>query len=52
MVSATVTDDAQIIIATAHDMPHSPGMLATEHDSHHPVLPPARMTDDTAWPGR
>ncbi|MFF0018831.1 hypothetical protein [Streptomyces sp. NPDC005374] len=52
VVSATVADDAQIIIATAHDMPHSPGMLATEHDSHHPVIPHARMTDDTAWPGR
>ncbi|MFF5372841.1 hypothetical protein [Streptomyces sp. NPDC013187] len=46
IISATAAQDAQILVATAHDLPPTPGTVTTEHDSHHPVIPHARTTDN------
>ncbi|WP_329240811.1 hypothetical protein OG223_53120 [Streptomyces sp. NBC_01478] len=46
VISATAADDAQIIVATAHELPPAPGTVTTEHDSHHPVIPHARTSGD------
>ncbi|MFB9393015.1 hypothetical protein ACFPM3_18045 [Streptomyces coeruleoprunus] len=45
VITETTADDAQIILATAHDLPQAPGVVTTEHDSHHPVVPHARTCD-------
>ncbi|MEU9348027.1 hypothetical protein AB0D74_43210 [Streptomyces sp. NPDC048278] len=45
-VTATAGDGAQIILATAHDLPPFAGAVTTEHDSHHPVVPHARTATD------
>ncbi|MGY5059993.1 hypothetical protein ACWDFR_39015 [Streptomyces sp. 900105755] len=47
-VTATAGDDAQIILATAYDLPPIAGAVTTEHDSHHPVVPHARTAIDDA----
>lgn len=48
VLAATAAGDAQILIATAHDLPVIPGNVTTDHDSHHPVIPHARAATDDA----
>ncbi|MEU7295200.1 hypothetical protein AB0A76_18600 [Streptomyces exfoliatus] len=40
--AATAGDDAQIILTTPQALPAQAGLLATEHDSTHPLIPHAR----------
>ncbi|WP_405773684.1 hypothetical protein [Streptomyces sp. NBC_00859] len=46
VITTTAADEAQIVLATAQELPPSPSIVSTVHDSHRLVIPHARSEAD------